>query len=109
MVNCQNQCLLLIRVMTKSEFEIIQRTFSCDVCLLCWETKAAVAQGLQSIVKATETDRKGRLYTVFRDLSPYGMITSVSQRTPLWARGGQGPRQSDKTEQRPPSQHASVH
>lgn len=57
---------------------------------MCWETKAAVAQGLHSIVKATETDRKGRLYTVFRDLSPYRMITSVSQRTPLWAQGVKG-------------------
>lgn len=72
---------------------------------MCWETKAAVAQGLLSVVGAPQTDRKGRLYTMFRDLSPLGRAHQ-SVRGPLCGPRGQGPRQSDKTQQRPPSLRA---
>jgi len=66
---------------------------------LCLETIAAVAQGLLGVVGIPDTDRKGRLYTMFRDfLSPLGQ-SDQSVKRPLHGPQGQGPCQSDKTQQ----------
>lgn len=63
-----------------------------------WETKAASAQGLYCIVGAPEMDRKGEFCPSFRDTSPLGMISSVSQRVPLWALGSRAmPVRQNKT------------
>jgi len=78
----------------------------CDVCLLCRETIAAGARGASLCCGSPpDTDRKGRLYTMFSFfLRPIPFRTdriSHSEGPPLRGpRGGQGPRQSrqDTTE-----------
>lgn len=102
--NCQSQCQLLILLLTKTNASSSRYRGLLMWCLsfVRWNNSRCSSGASRCCGSPPTQTGKGRLCAMFEDfLSPPGR-RDQSVRGPLRERRGQGPCQSDKTQQSPP-------